>query len=114
VQRKSGSPRGPPSSRSWYPPRLWAHGGPYDSVDPAADPPASSRDIFFPPVVFKLLDGEGFILQVHRVFTCIRSGATAVASGGGALGSAIYSEVAVRTGGGFLARSARNGCKCVG
>jgi hypothetical protein len=25
------------------------------------------------------LDGEGFILQVHRVFTRIRSGATAVA-----------------------------------
>jgi hypothetical protein len=40
------------------------------------------------------LDGEGFILQVHWVFTRIRSGATTVASGGGALGSTISSEVA--------------------
>jgi hypothetical protein len=47
------------------------------------------------------LDGEGFILQVHRDFTRIRSGATTEASGGGALGSTISSEVAVRTGGGF-------------
>jgi hypothetical protein len=31
VRHKSGSPRGPPSSRSWYPPRQWAQGGPYDS-----------------------------------------------------------------------------------
>jgi hypothetical protein len=38
---------------------------------------------------------------VHWVFTRIRSGATAVASGGCALGSAIYSEVAVCTGDGF-------------
>jgi hypothetical protein len=30
-----------------------------------ADPAASLRDLFFPPAVFKLLDGEGFILQVH-------------------------------------------------
>jgi hypothetical protein len=62
---------------------------------------ASSQDLFLPPAVFKLLDSEGFILQVHGVFTCIRSGATTVASGGGALGSTISSEVAVRTGGGF-------------
>jgi hypothetical protein len=47
------------------------------------------------------LDGEGFILQVHRVFTRIRSGAKAEASGGGALGSTISSEVAVRTRDGF-------------
>jgi hypothetical protein len=47
------------------------------------------------------LDGEGFILQVHWVFTRIRSGFTAVASGGGALGFAIYTEVAVCTSGGF-------------
>jgi hypothetical protein len=66
-----------------------------------ADPAASSRDLFFPQAVFKLFDGEGFILQVHQVFTRIRSGATAVVSGGGALGSTISSEVAVRTGGGF-------------
>jgi hypothetical protein len=69
---------------------------------PAADPAASSRDLFFPPAVFRLFDGEGFILQVQRVFTHIRSGARAVASGGGgALGSTLSSVVAVRTGGGL-------------
>jgi hypothetical protein len=68
---------------------------------PAADPAASSRDLFFPLAVFMLFDGEGFILQVHGVFTRIRSGVTAVATGSGALGSTISSEVAVRTGGGF-------------
>jgi hypothetical protein len=61
-----------------------------------------------------LLDGEGFILQVQRVFTLIHSGAAAVATGGGALGSTISTEVAVCTGGGFLARSTMNGFKCVG
>jgi hypothetical protein len=29
---KSSSPRGPPSSRSWYPPRYWVQGGSYDNV----------------------------------------------------------------------------------
>jgi hypothetical protein len=48
-----------------------------------------------------LLDGEGFILQVQRVFTRIRPGAAAVATGGGALGSTISTKVAVCTGGGF-------------
>jgi hypothetical protein len=67
----------------------------------AADPAASSWDLFFPQAVFMLFDGEGFILQVHRVFTRIRSGATAVVSDGDALGSTLSSEVAVRTGGGF-------------
>jgi hypothetical protein len=38
---------------------------------------------------------------VHRVFTRIRSGATALVSGGGALGSTLPSKAAVRTGGGF-------------
>jgi hypothetical protein len=47
------------------------------------------------------LDGEGFILQVHRVFTRIRLGATVVVSGGGALGSTLPSKVAVCTGCGF-------------
>jgi hypothetical protein len=47
---------------------------------------ASSRPLFF-PAVFADLDGEGFILQVHGVFTRIRSGATLEALGGGALGS---------------------------
>jgi hypothetical protein len=31
VWHKPSSPRGPPSSRSWYPPRQWAQGGPYDT-----------------------------------------------------------------------------------
>jgi hypothetical protein len=61
-----------------------------------------------------LLDGEGFIFQVQWVFTCIRSGVAAVATGGGARGSTISGEVAVCTGGGFLARFASNGCKCGG
>jgi hypothetical protein len=47
---------------------------------------ASSRPFFF-PVAFVDLDGEGFILQVHSVFTRIRSGATLAVLGGGALGS---------------------------
>jgi hypothetical protein len=48
-----------------------------------------------------LFDGKGFILQVRRVFTRIRSRATVVVSGGGVLGSTLSSKVAVRTGGGF-------------
>jgi hypothetical protein len=47
---------------------------------------ASSRPLFF-SAVFAVLDGDGFILQVHGVFTRIRSGATLAALGGGALGS---------------------------
>jgi hypothetical protein len=46
---------------------------------PAADPAASSRALFFPPVAFVVFDGDGFILQVHGVFTRIRSGAIAPA-----------------------------------
>jgi hypothetical protein len=38
-------------------------------------------------VVFVVLDGDSFILQVHGVFTRIRSGATPVALDGGALRS---------------------------
>jgi hypothetical protein len=52
----------------------------------AAVPAASSRPLFF-PVVFALLDGDGFILQVHGIFTRVRSGATLAALGGGALRS---------------------------
>jgi hypothetical protein len=66
---------------------------------PATDPAASSRALFFPPAAFAVFDGEGFILQVQGVFTRIRSGATAVASYGGALGSTILSTAAVRIGG---------------
>jgi hypothetical protein len=46
-----------------------------------------------------VFDRDGFILQVHGVFTRIRSGGTVVASYGGALSSALYSMVAVRTSG---------------
>jgi hypothetical protein len=79
----------------------FGRGGDTGGDVPAADPAASSRDLFFPPAVFKLFDGEGFILQVHWVFTRIHSGATAVVSGSGALGSTLPSKAAVRTGGGF-------------
>jgi hypothetical protein len=68
---------------------------------PAIDPAASSRALFFPPVAFEVFDGEGFILQVHDVFTRIRSRATVVAPYGGALGSTILSTAAVRTSGDF-------------
>jgi hypothetical protein len=44
-------------------------------------------------------DGEGFILQVQGVFTRIRSGTTAVAFGGGALGSITFATAAACTGG---------------
>jgi hypothetical protein len=66
------------------------------------------------PHLLRLLDGEGFILQVHRVFTCIRPGAAVVAIRGGAPGSTIYTEVEVCTGGGFRAIFAFNGSKCAG
>jgi hypothetical protein len=51
------------------------------------------RDLFFlaPAPAFVPLDGEGFILQVHGVFTRIRSGASLVASSGGARELANYS-----------------------
>jgi hypothetical protein len=65
-------------------------------------------------VVFMLFDGEGFILQVQRVFTRIRSRAAVVATGGGASGSVIYDAMAVCTGGDLLARFASSGCKCEG
>jgi hypothetical protein len=74
-----------------------------------ADPAASSRDLFFPPAVFRAFDGEGFILQVHGVFTRIRSGSLAAARLDLHFlndGSAHWQW--------FLARSAGNGYKCVG
>jgi hypothetical protein len=76
-------------------------GGDTGGYVPAADPVASSRALFFPPAAFEIFDGEGFILQVHGIFTRIRSGATAVVSYGGALGSTILSTAAMRTGGDF-------------
>jgi hypothetical protein len=75
---------------------------------------ASSRPLFFPPAAFVVLDGDGFILQVHGVFTRIRSGATAVALYGGALGSTLHSAAAACADGDFWPRSARNGYNCVG
>jgi hypothetical protein len=75
------------------------HGGDTGGDVPAADPAASSRALFFPLAAFVVFDGEGFILQVQGVFTRIRSGATSVASYGGALGSTIFAMAAVRTGG---------------
>jgi hypothetical protein len=74
------------------------HGGDTGGDVPAADSAASSRALFF-PAALEVFDGEGFILQVHGVFTCIRSGATAVASYSGALGSTLPSMAAVCTGG---------------
>jgi hypothetical protein len=62
-------------------------GGDIGGAAPTADPAASSRLLFFPPAAFAVLDGDGFILQVHGVFTRIHSGATAVALSGGALRS---------------------------
>jgi hypothetical protein len=75
---------------------------------------ASSRPLFFPPAAFVVLDGDGFILQVHGVFTRIRSGATAVALYGGTLRYTLHSAAAACTGGDFWPRSARNGYSCVG
>jgi hypothetical protein len=46
-----------------------------------------------------VFDEDGFILQVHDVFTRIRSGVAVVASYGGAPGSKLYSTAAVRTSG---------------
>jgi hypothetical protein len=68
---------------------------------PAAESAASSRALFFPPAAFAVFDGEGFILQVHGVFTRNRWGATVVDSYSSALGSTILSTAAVRTGGDF-------------
>jgi hypothetical protein len=50
------------------------------------------------------LDGDGFILQVHGVFTRIRSKATVVALSGSTLGSTLHSAEAARTGGDFWPR----------
>jgi hypothetical protein len=61
-----------------------------------------------------LFDEDGFILQMQRVFTRIRSGAAAEASSGGARGSAVYGAVAVCTGGYLLARFVSSGCKYEG
>jgi hypothetical protein len=74
-------------------------GGDTSGDVPAADPAASSRSLFFPPAAFVVFDGDGFILQVHGVFTRIRSGTAVVASYGSAPGSKLYPAAAVRTSG---------------
>jgi hypothetical protein len=51
------------------------------------------------------LDGDGFILQVHGVFTRIRSGATLMASSGSARCLAIYSVTVEAAVDGHLDRS---------
>jgi hypothetical protein len=89
-------------------------GGDIGGAAPAADPAASSLLLFFTPAAFAVLDGDGFILQVHGVFTRIRSGATAVALSGCALESTLHSAEAVRTGGDFLAKMCLNDYSCVG
>jgi hypothetical protein len=48
-------------------------GGDIGGAAPVAATAASSRPLFF-PAAFVDLDGEGLILQVHDVFTRIRSG----------------------------------------
>jgi hypothetical protein len=88
----------------------FGRGGDVGGVDPWADPAASSRDLFFPAPVIMLFDGEDFILQMHWVFTRIRSGASLEADNGGASGSIDCSAAAV----GLLARSISNGCRCRG
>jgi hypothetical protein len=62
------------------------------------------RDLFFlaPAPAFAPLDGEGFILQVHGVFTRICSGASLVASSGGARGFALYGAALEARGDGWL------------
>jgi hypothetical protein len=65
----------------------FGRGGEVGGVDPSADPVALSQDPFFPTPVFKLFDWEDLILQVQRVFTRIRSGASLEASSGSACGS---------------------------
>jgi hypothetical protein len=74
-------------------------GGDTSGDVPEADPAAPSRALFFPPAAFVVFDGDGFILQVHGVFTRIRSGAAVVASYGGATGSKLYSAAVVSTSG---------------
>jgi hypothetical protein len=72
-----------------------------------ADPSTSLRDLFFPAPApaFAPLDGEEFILQVHRVFTRILLVSLLVASSGSAHRSADYGVAAVARVAGLLARS---------
>jgi hypothetical protein len=82
-------------------------GGDVGGDESRADPSALPRDLFVPAPApaFAPLDREDFILQVHRVFTRIRSGALLVASSGGARRSADYGTAAEARVAGLLARS---------
>jgi hypothetical protein len=91
----------------------YGRGGDTGGDVPVADPEALSRLLFFLSAAFAVLDRDGFILQVHGVFTHIRSGATAVALSGGVLGSTLHSAEAARTGGDFWPRSIWTGYSCV-
>jgi hypothetical protein len=73
----------------------FGRGGEVGGVDPWADPAASSRYLFFSAPVFMLFDGEDFILQMHRVFIRIRSGAFLEANSSGTHGSTDCSTCAV-------------------
>jgi hypothetical protein len=83
------------------------HAGDVGGDHPWADSSVSLWDLFFsaPASAFAPLDGEDYILQVHEVFTRIRSGASMAASSGGARGSADYGATAVAQVAGLLARS---------
>jgi hypothetical protein len=63
------------------------------------DPATTSRALFFPPATFVVFDGDGFILQVHGVFTRIRSGATTIVLYGVRAWIYKLSTAAVHTGG---------------
>jgi hypothetical protein len=72
-------------------------GGDVGGDDPWADPSALLRDLFFPAPTFEPLDGDDFVLQVHGVFTRIRSGATLVLCSGDARWLALYDAAAAAT-----------------
>jgi hypothetical protein len=73
------------------------HGGDVGGDDPWADPSASLQDLFFSAPTFEPLDGDDFILQVHGVFTRIRSVATLVVCSSGARWLALYDTTATAT-----------------
>jgi hypothetical protein len=77
----------------------FGRGGEVGGVDHWVHPVASSRHLFFPALVFMLFDGEDFVLQMHWVFTRIRSVAFPEGGSGGARGSAAEGAVAVCSGG---------------
>jgi hypothetical protein len=76
-------------------------GGDTSGVDPVADPAASSRDLFFPPAVFMLLEVRASFSKYSEFSLAFARGLRRWLTGGGALGSTIPTEVAVCTGGGF-------------